>query len=169
MPARSNNSARSGPGFTLVEVMLAIALMVLAAAVLLPAAGAFFRQAAPASIDDTVAEILQEVRRESVLSGREVTLRFEAGAQRFTWEREDVARHQVLPGPRVTVEFLRAHGAGAVLLGGQLVQLGTVPAVTFFPDGTCQPVRVQLRQAGGAARVLVIDPWTCAPGLEAKS
>jgi len=168
MPDHPKFSARPGRGFTLVEVLLVIALMLLASAILLPAAGALFRPVA-GSLDDTVAEILQEVRRESVLSGREISLRFEAGAQRFSWETADRPRHRALPGRRVTVEFLRAHGTGAMVLGGQVVETGTVPAVTFFPDGTCQPVRVQLRQEDGASRVLVIDPWTCAPGLEAKT
>ena len=65
----------------------------------------------------------------------------------------------------LTVDFLAASaGQSAVLIGGELVSTQTVPAVTFYPDGTCAAFRLQLR-AGAAAHVLNIDPWTCAQVL----
>ena len=65
----------------------------------------------------------------------------------------------------LTVDFLSAQpGQSSVLIGGELVDTKTVPAVTFYPDGTCSPFRAQFR-AGGAAKVLSIDPWTCAQVL----
>jgi general secretion pathway protein H len=41
-----------------------------------------------------------------------------------------------------------------------------LPYVTFYADGTCSPFRAQLR-TGGPARFVTLDPWTCAPLLEA--
>jgi general secretion pathway protein H len=51
-----------------------------------------------------------------------------------------------------------------VLIGGTVVETEPLAAVTFYNDGTCTPFRVQLR-ANGAAHILSIDPWTCAPVL----
>jgi type II secretion system protein H len=155
-------------GFTLVEILLVLALMALAAAALLPAAGALFRQGSGESPGELMTGVLQEVRREAVLAGRPVTLRFNAGTQSFAWD-GITGGTRATPGPRLKVDFLRAGGKSAVLIGGQAVETDTVDSLTFYPDGTCDPVRVQLRLEAGKAEVLSIDPWTCAPGLEVSS
>ena len=147
---------------------MVLALMALAGTVLIPAAGALFHRKGGDDLADTMADVFQQARREAVLSGGEVVMRFDAPAQRFTWTGGGAPHQFALEGPRTTVEFLRPAGGGAILLGGQLVQTGAMPALTFFPDGTCDPVRVQFRPETGAGRVLAIDPWTCAPGLEIK-
>jgi len=54
-----------------------------------------------------------------------------------------------------------------MLLGGELVETGTMPYVTLYRDGTCTPFRVQFHSSG-AARIIAIDPWTCAEVLEEK-
>ncbi|MEO5961508.1 MAG: hypothetical protein ABIZ49_08460, partial [Opitutaceae bacterium] len=36
--------------------------------------------------------------------------------------------------------------------------------VTFYPDGTCTPFRLQIARANGV-EIIAIDPWTCAPIL----
>jgi type II secretion system protein H len=162
-PARSTDS--SPDGFTLIEILLVLALMALAGAALLPAAGALFRQSAGENPGDLVAGVLQEVRREAVLAGRPVTLRFDAEAQRFSWD-GSTGGSRAASGPRLKVDFLRAGLTSAVLIGGQAVETGSVPDLTFYPDGTCDRVRVQLRPEAGGAEILSIDPWTCAPGLE---
>lgn len=151
----------------MVEILLVLALMALGGAVLLPAMGSIFRQSRYGNPEDVVAEVLQQVRREAVLTGREVALRFEPETQRFTWE--GAAGPALAPeGARMKVEFLRPRTNSSVLIGGQLVETAVVPVLRFFPDGTCDAVRVQLRTAAGAGRILAIDPWTCAPGLEVK-
>jgi type II secretion system protein H len=155
-------------GFTLVEVLLVLALLALGAAVLLPAVSGLFRQGQSASAEEVVAEVLQQARREAVLTGREVALRFEPEGQRFVWD-GSAGRALSASGPRVKVDFLRSRDKAAVLIGGQLVETAVVPVLRFFPDGTCEPVRVQFRPTGAPPRVITIDPWTCAPGLEVKS
>lgn len=157
----------SARGFTLVESLLVLALLVLAATVLLPSAGALFRRTHAGNPEEEVAGILQQARRAAVLSGREVAMRFDARAQRFVWDASAGVR-LARDDARMEVGFLRAGTGSSVLIGGQRVETSLQPAMRFFPDGTCDPVRVQLRVADGAPRILAIDPWTCAPGLEAR-
>jgi type II secretion system protein H len=154
--------------FTLIEILLVLALMALAGAALLPAAGAIFNQSSGENPADQVTAILQEVRREAVLGGRPVTLRFNAGTQRFAWDGIS-GGSRAAAGPRLQVDFLRAGATSAVLIGGRAVETNTVESLTFYPDGTCDRVRVQLRPEEGNGEVLSIDPWTCAPGLEVTS
>jgi type II secretion system protein H len=155
-------------GFTLVETLIVLALLVLGATVLLPSAGAIFRRARFANPEEEVNAILQQARREAVLSGREIVMRFDPKAQRFVWNETGGAN---LAGgdAHLEVSFLRPDSGSSVLIGGRLIETAQQPAMKFFPDGTCEPVRLQLRVANSAARVITIDPWTCAPGLEAKS
>ena len=159
----SRRSARR-VGFTLVEVLLVLALFVLAAAVLLPSAGGLFRSGPSANVEEELAMILQHARREAVLRGREVMLRFDAEAQRFVAEGFTARAPGEAP---VRVDFLREGAGSAVLIAGQIVETDAVPGLKFFPDGTCDPVRLQFRPARGSVRVMAVDPWTCAPGLEA--
>lgn len=156
----------SNRGFTLVESLIVLALLVLGAMVLLPAAGAVFRRARLSNPEEEVAGILQQARREAVLRGREVLMHFDARAQRFVW---DGSAGAGLAGEatRMEISFLRQTPGHAVVIGGQQVETSLRPAMRFFPDGTCEPVRLQLRAADGGTHILMIDPWTCAPGLEA--
>ena len=163
-PAR-RESARA---FTLVEVLLVLAMILLTAAVLLPVAGVFMKQARQENPDELVAQVLQEVRRDAILAGRPVTLRFDAETQRFLWD-AGAAGSRDATGAKLRIDFLRPITSGAVLIGGNLVETDALSVLTFYPDGTCDPVRVQIRAVGGAARVVAVDPWTCAPGLEVRS
>lgn len=140
-------------------------MMAMTAAVLIPAAGVFFKRAQQENPNDLVAEVLQEVRRAAILSGRPVTLRFEGGTQRFVWE----GGARAAGGSKLQIDFLRPATTGAVLIGGNLIETGAINQLTFYPDGTCDPIRVQIRTASAPARVLAVDPWTCAPGLEVSS
>jgi type II secretion system protein H len=153
-------------GFTLVESLLVLALLVLGAMVLLPAAGAVFRRARLANPEEEIAVVLQQVRREAVLRGHEVLVRFDARTQRFVW---DGSAGADLAGkaPRLEIGILRQAAGSAVMIGGRQVETSLQPAMKFYPDGTCDPVRLQLRVAQGEPRLMAIDPWTCAPGLEA--
>lgn len=157
----------SSRGFTLVESLLVLALLVLGAMVLLPAAGSTFRRATLGNPDEAVTAALQQVRREAVLRGREIVMQFDARAQRITWD-EVSGAGLTMEGPRIEIGFLRPSPGDAVMIGGQAVETSLLPAMRFFPDGTCEAVRLQIRVAHGATRIWTIDPWTCAPGLEAR-
>ena len=149
-------------GFTLLEILLAIALMGLIAAVLVTG-GANLLSDQPATPEAMFWKAVRQSRQASLTAEREVRLSYDPKGSAFVLD--DGAARQTLPVPPtrdLAVDFLSAQpGAASVLIGGELVDTRTVPAVTFYPDGTCAPFRVQFR-AGGAAHVLAIDPWTCA-------
>ncbi len=158
-------------GFTLLEILLAIALMGLLAAVLVTGSVNLLSDK-PATPEAVFWQAVQQSRTAALTAEREVRLSFDPKQQAFVLD--DGAAPLALPVPVVrelTVDFLSAQpGQSSVLIGGELVDTKTVPAVTFYPDGTCSPFRAQFR-AGGAAKVLSIDPWTCAqvlPRVEAN-
>lgn len=148
--------------FTLVEVLLVLALLALIVSIMLPAGGALLRDARETSFEGTVLAAVQDARREAVLTGREVELRHETATRTLVWSDGRRTRQVPLPGPAAAVEFLRPRG-GAVLLGGRLVETDPVARLRFYPDGTCDAVRLQLRPAGADPRVIPLDPWTCTP------
>lgn len=151
-------------GFTLVEVILVLALLVLIIAVLLPAAGSLLRGARGETAEETALAVLQDARRQAVLSGREVALRYAPAEHALVWTDGVQDGRRVFEDGNVTVEFLRP-GGGAILLGGQLVEADPVDEMKFYADGSCELIRLQLRPADAAPRVIPIDPWTCAPVL----
>lgn len=152
-------------GFTLMEILLAIALMALLAGVLITG-GANLLSDKAVTPEDVFWKAVQQSRTAALTAEHEVRLSFDSKGMDFVLD--DGTAPQTLPVPPVrelTVDFLSASaGQSSVLIGGELVDTKTMPAVTFYPDGTCMPFRVQFR-AGGAAHVLNIDPWTCAPVL----
>jgi len=151
-------------GFTLVEVVLVLALLALVISVLLPAAGALLRGVPGETPEETVLEAVQDARRQAVLSGREVTLRYEPAPPALAWTDGVQQGDRAFGVGRVLVEFLRP-GAGVILLGGQLVGTDPVAEMKFYTDGTCDQLHVQVRAADAAPRVIPLDPWTCAPVL----
>lgn len=158
----------SAPGFTLVEVLLVLALMALVGAVLLPVAGTLFADPGGDDPEDLLAGVLQEARRTAVLSGRPVALRFDAPGRRFVWTGDgtDAPQGERAAGGVRQVDFLPATRGATGLVRGQLVETGRPAVMDFFPDGTCTAVRLRMQPVAGAARTVAIDPWTCAPGLE---
>ena len=48
---------------------------------------------------------------------------------------------------------------------GELIELREIPAVGFFPDGTCVPFSLTY-EVGGKEATLEIDPWTGAQLLK---
>jgi len=145
-----------------------LALLVLITSVLLPAAGSLLRGSRGEAAEETVLAVLQDARRQAVLSGRDVALHYEPPENALAWTDGVQAGRRVFEEGHVTVEFLRPSG-GAVLLGGQLVEADPVAEMKFYADGSCDLIRLQLRTADGAPRVIPIDPWTCAPVLASTS
>lgn len=155
--------------FTLLEILLTLALIGLLATALIVGAVKLTEPRA-LTAEDVFWKAVTESRREALLSNQEVRLRFVTQKKMYALVSNGPAGERQYPFENmddVKVEFLTAGKPGsAILLHGQLVETQTVPSVTFYGDGTCSPFRVQLR-TGGAARVLAIDPWTCAPVLPA--
>jgi type II secretion system protein H len=149
-------------GFTLVEVLLVLALMALLASLLVPGVNSMLRAMDERAPDQLAAEAVLAARAAALESGRTVELRYDKDGRSFAWGLPE-ARSAALPAG-TTVELLPVEAGGAVLLGGELTEVAPpLRRVRFFPDGTCDPFRLRLRTGEAAApRVLVADPWTCA-------
>lgn len=171
-------------GFTLLEILLAVAIVGLIASVLVSGAGRLIGDQAVAP-NDVFWKAVQEARKTALKSGKEIRLKFQKDKRRFIlvdgtapavlaadgFTREETPL-KVFPVPaaggELAVDFLapasKGGGGSAILVGGVLLETRTVAHAAFFPDGTCSPFRAQFMRGGGAS-VLAIDPWTCAQVL----
>ena len=61
----------------------------------------------------------------------------------------------------VKVKLIAPEVVAAILIGGQAEEK-TLAKVRFFPDGTCDRVRLEVNR-NGERRIIAIDPLTCAP------
>ena len=164
----SGRSRRGRPdGFTLLEILVTLALIALLAGVLIVGAVRMVdnRPTTPAEIFHVA---LTEARQYAVEKNVEVRLSFDTKEQAFTASTVDGKRtFPISATGDLGIDFLAAQkGGNATLIGGVLVETQPLPFVTFYPDGTCSPFRVQFR-VNNSASVMAIDPWTCAPVLEA--
>ena len=158
--------ARSQSAFTLLEVLLVIALIALLTGVLV-VGGAQLVRPKDLTPEEIFWRAVTEARNFALLHQCEVHLAYDREERAFRARTPQGG--EVFPVPfegDLQIDFLSAQAAGrSVLIGGTLVETQPLEAVTFFEDGTCTPFRVQLRVGAGAAQVLEIDPWTCAPVL----
>jgi prepilin-type N-terminal cleavage/methylation domain-containing protein len=157
-------------GFTLLEVLITIALIALLTGVLVVGVNRLLSDR-PKSAEQLFWLAAGEVRKDALLNNRDVRLRLDDTTRELVaWSDAGNTRHPFVPKEIAELEFLAPGAAGgfsAVLVGGALVETQTIPFVTFYRDGTCSAFRVQLKTRNGA-RVLEIDPWTCAPMLAAQ-
>jgi general secretion pathway protein H len=156
-------------GFTLLEILLALAVIALLSTVLIGMSAGLLREKS-ATADDVFWTACQAARKEAVKTGNQVLLTFDDKAKAFL--ETDGARSQTFPIPGasqdLSVNFLNTQGDRySILVGGVAIETGTAPSVVFFADGTCTPFRIQIRLPSGA-HVLAVDPWTCAKVLAAK-
>jgi prepilin-type N-terminal cleavage/methylation domain-containing protein len=161
---------RSRRGFTLIEIVLALSLIGLMAAVLVGGSARLLSDK-PESADDVFWKAVAAARKRALLSGQDVRLAYlddRDNGKRFTiGEGPDLKAFPVtVAPPQLEVLFLSAQkSAGSVVvLAGQVVETQPLKQVLFYGDGTCTAFRVQIR-SGADAHVLSIDPWTCAPVL----
>ena len=152
-------------GFTLIEILLAVALLGLLSAVMVSVA-TNLTDARPRSPEDFFWEAARAARRTALVSETDVRLSYDGKEKAFVVSGPKETRRFPLTAARdLSVDLLQARSVGgSILIGGQLVDTQTLPAVSFYADGTCSPFRVQFR-ATGPARIVAIDPWTCAPVL----
>lgn len=163
--AREPSLGKAGAvrGFTLLEILLALAVIGLLAAALTTVSWHLLGDNAKTP-EDTFWDASREARKIALKNERETLLSYDEKEKDFVVTDGTVTKTFALPPIRdLTVDFLAAAQGrnGAVLIGGELVDTHTIPSVSFYSDGTCQPFRVQFR-SGGPAHVLSIDPWTCA-------
>lgn len=165
-----NFRRRNHRGFTLIEIILALSLIGLMAAVLIGGSARMLSDK-PESADDLFWKSVAAARKRALMSGRDVRLAYlddRDNGKRFTiGEGPDLKAFPITTAsPDLAVNFMSAQKvAGSVMiLAGQVIETQALPYVTFYGDGTCTAFRVQIR-AGVDAHILSIDPWTCAPVL----
>jgi hypothetical protein len=120
----------------------------------------------PSSPADIFWEATRAARRAALKSESEVRLTYDEKEKRFVVDGGQKQENFPVAGDRdLTISLLHAQSTGgSILIAGDLMDTNTVPFVTFYPDGTCMPFRVQFRTTG-PVQVLSIDPWTCAQVL----
>jgi general secretion pathway protein H len=152
-------------GFTLLEILLALALIALLATVFVGASSALLADK-PRSLDDQFWKLCGEARKTALERQHDLQVSFDPKTRSFLLNDGESARTIPVTGPAdLAIDFLAAdRDASTILIGGTVIQTSPLPAVTFYSDGTCTPFRVQFR-ANGAAHTLDLDPWTCAPIL----
>jgi prepilin-type N-terminal cleavage/methylation domain-containing protein len=151
-------------GFTLVETLLVLAVIALLAALLLPGVNSLLRSISDEEPDRLVWDAITAAREEALTTNRTVGLRWDKQGKLLAWGDETGVHRQKLP-PETTLQFLQPQEGDFILVGGVLLDAREVPVVRFYPDGTCDRFRVQLRQGTSAPLVMPVDPWTCAPLL----
>jgi prepilin-type N-terminal cleavage/methylation domain-containing protein len=154
---------REDKAFTLLEVLLAIAVIALIVTGII-GISSHLLAARAASPDDIFWQACAAARKMALESGAETRLGFDDKTKAFVIGNGLSSKNMAVPSARddLSVNFLTTQGgASSVLIGGALVETQTITYVTFYPDGTCTPFRLQIRQRDNV-RALNIDPWTCA-------
>ncbi len=146
--------------FTLLEILLVLLLIALLGSVLIGGAVSLLDANKEQDPETALLALFQKVRGRAVETGQIIELVQLPDDEGFLWGADEV---EVLPkregGARVRV--IKAEFGRASLIGGQLEEY-PLERMRFYPDGSCDPARVQIRQKE-ARRVLLIDPWTAAP------
>lgn len=157
-------------GFTLLEVLLALAIIALIASVLIGGSASLLSDRA-VTPTDVFWKTVQECRKAALKTGKDVRLAFDPKDKKFLVSdasgRESGTQEYPIPSPGddLVLTFLTTQkGASMILLGGVAVETQTLPFVTFYSDGTCTPFRAQIQRNSGVT-ALAIDPWTCAAVL----
>lgn len=147
-------------GFTLLEILLVLLLLGLLGSVLIGGAASLLKSASEQDPEAALLVLFQKVRGEAVASNTVIDLVQLPEDEGFLWGADEVEALPLVEGG-TRVRLIRAEFAGASLIGGQL-QETPVDRVRFYPDGSCDPVRVEVRR-GEVRRVYAIDPWTASP------
>jgi general secretion pathway protein H len=153
-------------GFTLLEILLALALIALLGTIFIGGSQAMLADKAK-SPDEQFWIACAGARKRALEDRQSVLLSYDQKTKGFVFS-EGAARLEVpVTGPEdLMIDFHPAQPSSGsqTLVGGTLVESEPIASVTFYDDGTCTPFRAQIR-ANGAAHLLSIDPWTCAPVL----
>lgn len=166
LPPRRPPAGAGRRGFTLVEVMLALAVIMLLGALLVPGVNSMLRATSNAEPDRIFWDAVLAAREQALTTNQTVRLQFDKDKGVLNWGGEPATHQKAVPAG-VSIQFLQARAGSAILLGGVLVEAQEIPVVRFYADGTCDRFRVQLRRGQETPQVVAVDPWTCAPMLEA--
>lgn len=152
--------------FTLVEMLLALALLALLSAVLINGASGFF-QSKEAKPEDNFWQAITSARMQALEHEQIVSLHFDQDGATLVWSW--IGGQESITMPIKELRFLSPEKTASKLLGGVLVETDTLPRVRIYPDGTCDAFRAELISEGQPRTILQIDPWTCAQVLSIAS
>lgn len=155
MAARSSNRGlRLCSGFSLVEIIAVLALFGLIAGILISGSSSMMRAISSDDVEQATLSAVANARHQAVLKGHGLELRYDEKTRVLDWgdgqttlQGEDGIR--LLPPVMTTT----------VLIGGRL-QETPITRVRFYPDGTCDPFRLEIIRST-TSHFLTIDPWTC--------
>ena len=120
------------------------------------------------SPSDIFWESVNKAQEMAIRTEHSVLMRYDAKEKKLRWAEDSGTPGSAALPPDASIQFLQSvKGGSSILIGGQAVETQERPSVTFYPDGTCDPFRVQIRLPSGAS-AMGVDPWTCAPVLEKK-
>jgi prepilin-type N-terminal cleavage/methylation domain-containing protein len=191
--AASAKALRSGvrktpAAFTLLEILISLALIALLIGATISMAP---RSDNSLTTDEVFWKALTAARKQALTTQQDIRLGFDPKAGAFViganidpqhsgnagtqtsagTQTTDNTPAQAFPvkfADKLTVDFLPiGKSASSMLIGGEAIETQPLPFVTLYSDGTCTPFRVQFHSSG-AARIIAIDPWTCAEVLEEK-
>jgi prepilin-type N-terminal cleavage/methylation domain-containing protein len=150
----SHRGLRRMAAFTLLELIMVLALFGLVATLIVGTGAAMLRESDEASVEQKTLTGIASARHQAVLTGEVLELRFNDKTRVLDWSKGS----ETLAGED-EVRFLPPARISSMLIGGRLVEQ-TIPFVRFYPDGTCDPFRLEVVQKG-TSRITAIDPWTC--------
>lgn len=145
---------RISRGFTLLEILVVIALLGLMSAVLIGGSNVLLRTKDQQDAEALVLGAIAAARESAVLTGHTRQLLHDEQARSLDWG----AGHMSMADARA-IRLLPPAMRSAALIGGQLTE-STLSGVRFYADGTCDPFRLEIVQQG-RSRILTIDPWSC--------
>ncbi len=166
--AASEPCARRSAGFTLIEMLLVLALIAMFATLFVVNAGALVKQSATQVVEARFWEAVREARSDAIIGRDAQSLHFDKKALAFVVEdtvtgqvRNFPIKHDDLPpDTELTIALKkRVDQSQHTLVAGELVDLREIPEVRFFPDGACIPFVAAFR-VGTVDRQIEIDPWT---------
>lgn len=148
-------SGRKLGGFSLIEIVVVLALAGLIGALVIGAGGSMLRAASQDDAENTAITAIAAARHQAVLSGQIVELHLDEKTRTLDW-----GTGQAVVAAGQELSLLPAVRAGAMLIGGQLKE-DKIALVRFYADGTCDPFRLDITN-DTTHRIVAIDPWTCA-------
>lgn len=164
----------SGAGFTLIEMLLVIALIGLFATLFVLKAESLVKQTATQMVEAKFWEAVREARSGAIVNRRAQTVRYDAKAMAFIVEEEKsgaqktfAISHDDWPSDQELKVALKKHvdRSQHTLVAGEIVDLRVIPEVHFFPDGACTPFVASFLVGRNDERQIEIDPWTGAEML----